>query len=317
MRTIWLLLCCTTLLNACAPLSSLPATGSPSLVIAHRGGAADAPENTLEAIRQSIDHGADGIWLTVQLSKDGVPVLYRPADLSALTDASGPVSSQSAAELAAVNAGWTFELPGQSGVRPYRDKPVGIPTLQDALRLVPMDMLLFLDMKALPAAPQAAAVARVLTDEHAWHRVVIYSTDATYQESFSAYPLARLFESRDATRFRLLHALLGAGCVEAPVASTWTGFELNRKLTVTEKFTLGEGRSEVDAVLWTPASMRCMRQDAAHAHILAIGINDAAAYRTAACLGVDAVLADSPREMAAIRAGWRRSSCPALEQGNR
>lgn len=157
MRTIWLLLCCTTLLNACAPLSSLPATGSPSLVIAHRGGAADAPENTLEAIRQSIDHGADGIWLTVQLSKDGVPVLYRPADLSALTDASGPVSSQSAAELAAVNAGWTFELPGQSGVRPYRDKPVGIPTLQDALRLVPMDMLLFLDMKALPAAPQAAA----------------------------------------------------------------------------------------------------------------------------------------------------------------
>ena len=60
-----------------------------------------------------------------------------------------------------------------------------------------------------------------------------------------------------------------------------------------------------------------MRQDAAHAHILAIGINDAAAYRTAACLGVDAVLADSPREMAAIRAWWRRSSCPALEQGNR
>src|SRR5437868_740495 len=77
-------------------------------VIAHRGGTGDAAENTLEAIRLSIAHHADAIWLTVQLSKDGVPMLYRPVDLSALTDTKGPVSAFTAAELARVNAGWSF-----------------------------------------------------------------------------------------------------------------------------------------------------------------------------------------------------------------
>ncbi len=84
-------------------------------IIAHRGGTGDAPENTLEAIRLALEHHADAMWLTVQLSKDGVPVLYRPADLSALTDAKGPVSARTAAELARVNAGWSFRQAGARG----------------------------------------------------------------------------------------------------------------------------------------------------------------------------------------------------------
>ncbi len=95
------------LTRVAADSGALPVTTLPKIV-AHRGGTGDAPENTLEAIRQSIAHHADEMWLTVQLSKDGVPVLYRPADLSALTDATGPVSGYTAAELARVNAGWTF-----------------------------------------------------------------------------------------------------------------------------------------------------------------------------------------------------------------
>lgn len=103
-RSGWLL-CCIVLLGACtstppaSPVATLP------LIIAHCGGTADAPENTLEAIRQAVDHHADAVWLTVQLSKDGVPVLYRPADLSVLTNAFGPVSERTAAQLAQVNAG--------------------------------------------------------------------------------------------------------------------------------------------------------------------------------------------------------------------
>jgi glycerophosphoryl diester phosphodiesterase len=58
-------------------------------------------------------------------------------------------------------------------------------------------------MKALPSEPQAEAVARVLDQERAWRRTLIYSTDAAYQQAFSAFPQARLFESRDATRKRL------------------------------------------------------------------------------------------------------------------
>ncbi|MDR8050299.1 glycerophosphodiester phosphodiesterase [Burkholderia cenocepacia] len=276
------------------------------LVFAHRGGAADAPENTLAAIRQAIGNKADALWLTVQLSKDGVPVLYRPADLFDRTGVTGQVAQYTANELAGMNAGLNFRDAG--GQRPYLNQPVGIPSLADALRETPRDMPIVLDMKALPAEPQVRAVARVLTEENAWSRVLIYSTDADYQRAFGAYPEARLFESRDATRDRLVKVLLHQGCESPPSKPAWAAFELHRKLAVTEKFTLGEGRSEVDGTMWTPETVACFRK-AAPVRILAIAVNDADAYRAAACLGIDAVLADSPGAMAAIRAETLKSGC--------
>lgn len=277
--------------DGAASVTSLPK------IIAHRGGTGDVPENTLDAIRQSLSHHADAIWLSVQLSRDGVPVLFRPADLSALTDATGPVSARTAAELAHVNAGWSFR---RGDTYPYRAHPVGIPTLQEALRIIPPEVPIILDMKALPAAAQTQAVARVLDEESAWSRVTIYSTEAGYQQSFAAYPQVRLFESRDATRGRLVRVLLNQGCVDAPPEHASAAFEMHRAMTVVETFTLGEGRSNVQATLWTPATVACFRQKP-DVRIVAIGVNDADDYRMAACLGLDAVLADSPLKMGAIR----------------
>ena len=71
---------------------------------------------------------------------------------------------------------------------------------------------------------------------------------------------------------------------------------------MTEKFTLGEGRSEIDATLWSPESVACFRQRSPQVRIVAIAVNNAADYEAAARLGVDAVLADSPATMAVIRA---------------
>jgi len=282
-------------------------------IIAHRGGTGDAPENTLEAIRQSIAHRADAMWLTVQLSKDGVPVLYRPADLSALTDTKGPVSAFTAAELARMNAGWNFR---RGDAYRYRDHPIGIPTLRQALQAIPPAMPIILDMKALPAAPQALAVARVLDEENAWPRVSIYSTEADYQQSFAVYPHARLFESRDTTRARLVRVLLNQGCVDAPAEHTATAFELHRQMTVVEKFTLGEGRSDVQASLWTPATVACFRQKP-DVRIVAIAVNDPDDYRAAACLGIDAVLVDSPLQMAAVKASMAMPLRCEARQGAR
>ncbi|BBU97322.1 hypothetical protein BML2496_32050 [Providencia rettgeri] len=60
-------------------------------IVAHRAGTADAPENTIYAIDLAKKNNADAIWLTAQLSKDNQLVLYRPSDLSSLTDHEGPV----------------------------------------------------------------------------------------------------------------------------------------------------------------------------------------------------------------------------------
>jgi glycerophosphoryl diester phosphodiesterase len=44
-------------------------------LIAHRGASAEAPENTLNAIRQAITLNVDWIEVDIHLSKDGVPVV--------------------------------------------------------------------------------------------------------------------------------------------------------------------------------------------------------------------------------------------------
>jgi glycerophosphoryl diester phosphodiesterase len=163
-------------------------------------------------------------------------------------------------------------------------------------------MPVILDMKALPAEPQTQAVAQVLSEENAWSRVTLYSTEAEYQRSFAAYPQAKIFESRDATRGRLVRVLLNEGCIDAPAEHSSAAFELHRTVTVVEKFTLGEGRSEVNATLWTPATVACFRQRP-DVQLVAIAINSADDYRVAACLGMDAVLSDSPAKMAEVRAG--------------
>jgi glycerophosphoryl diester phosphodiesterase len=305
--------------TGCGPasISAARADDSPvlPLIVAHRGGAADYPENTLLAIHGALENRADAIWLTVQLTRDGVPVLYRPADLSANTDGKGAVADLDFAALGRLNAGWNFAVADASSARryPYRAHPVQIPSLAEALRAIPPAVPVMLDMKALPAGPQTAAVARVLDEAHAWPRVMIYSTDASYQKAFAAYPQAQghLFESRDATRARLAAVALAQTCEDPPTPGTWTAFEFARRMELVETFTLGEARSPVTAKLWTPDAVACFHKNG-KTKILAIGIDDAEGYRAAACTGVDAVLADSPRTMRAIRAGMPQPlACPS------
>ncbi|RZT41727.1 glycerophosphodiester phosphodiesterase family protein [Cupriavidus agavae] len=272
-------------------------------LVAHRGGTADRPENTLVAIESALARRTDMIWLSVQLSADGEPVLYRPASLEALTNGSGNVADWSAAALARLNAGWQFAETGADGRQhyPYRGRAVPIPTLRQALRAIPAAVPVILDMKAMPAEAQTLAVARVLESENAWGRVLIYSTEQDYQQTFAAWPRARLFESRDTTRGRLVTATLGQECGPAPASGAWAGFEMRRKVEVVETFTLGEGRSPVNAVFWTPASVRCYRAGVP-VNLVAFGVNDQDAYCEAKRLGLDAVMVDSPEKMAAIRA---------------
>ncbi|MEV9638481.1 glycerophosphodiester phosphodiesterase family protein, partial [Burkholderia pseudomallei] len=61
--------------NVCVAAPGFPA------IVAHRGGTGDAPENTVYAISKALQNSADAVWITLQLSSDGVPVLYRPTDL--------------------------------------------------------------------------------------------------------------------------------------------------------------------------------------------------------------------------------------------
>lgn len=263
------------------------------LIVAHRGGTGDFPENTVLAITNAVAAGVAGVWLTVQVSSDRVPVLYQPLDLATLTDGAGAVNSRTALELGQLNAGWNFTSPGINGY-PYRQRPTPIPTLEQAIAVTPPDMPLFLDLKQNPAQPLVAAVADVLAKTGADARSIIYSTDADITAAASQQEGLRVAEERDTTRQRLLNIALNHHCDPPPAPGKWAGFELHRDVTVTEEFTLGTGVSEVRADLWNPASVECFKLQAGM-KLIGFAVKTGDDYRLAQKNGLDAVLVDSPR----------------------
>jgi len=296
MKTSSKLLLCTLLSGfVLAPMASAMPTAHAPQIIAHRGGTADAPENTLPAIEMALKNRADAIWITVQLSKDGIPVLYRPSDLKALTNQQGPVSQFTAAELAKIDAGWAFSS-GES--HPYRDKNIGIPTLENVLKAFPKTTF-YIDIKTQDAAPDkmAAALSGVLQQTHSLGRTRIYSTDAKYLEALPA-ALPR-FESRDLTRTALANITMAHECqIKPEKKSRWYALEMKRDVEVVEKYTLGEARSK--AILeWDKEAMDCFRSQG-EAHIILIGINNQADYQQAKKLGADGVIVNSPADFKKI-----------------
>jgi glycerophosphoryl diester phosphodiesterase len=67
--------------------------------IAHRGGYELGPENTLSTILLNLEKGARAFEVDVQLSADGIPVLYHDSTLKRLTGHPGKVGNFTAAEL--------------------------------------------------------------------------------------------------------------------------------------------------------------------------------------------------------------------------
>jgi glycerophosphoryl diester phosphodiesterase len=82
-----------------------PMSAGPPPVAAHRGNAADFPENTLPAFGSALHGGLKWVEMDVQLSADGVPFIIHDARLERTTRGSGDVRLLQSAELATVDAG--------------------------------------------------------------------------------------------------------------------------------------------------------------------------------------------------------------------
>src|SRR5579862_4654549 len=114
------------------------------LVIAHRGASSEAPENTLRAFTRALELGVDGIELDVQVTRDGVPVVFHDFTLTRLTGTRGRLADRTWAELQKLRVG---------------GEP--IPTLADALSLTRGRCILQIEIKkGAPVAPVLAAIRK-------------------------------------------------------------------------------------------------------------------------------------------------------------
>ena len=84
---------------------ALRAAGEPAFIAGHRGDRASFPENTLPALQGVLDSDFDFVETDIQLTTDGVPVLFHYLDVERTTNGTGLVADLTLAELKALDAG--------------------------------------------------------------------------------------------------------------------------------------------------------------------------------------------------------------------
>jgi glycerophosphoryl diester phosphodiesterase len=116
----------------------LPIKKKNFLVIAHRGASKYAPENTMSAFRLAHKMNADMIELDVQLSKDGIPIVFHDAKLDRHSNGNGFLSSFLFDELRQLDAGEWFSIEYQG------EK---IPSLKEVLEWAAGKILVNIEIK--------------------------------------------------------------------------------------------------------------------------------------------------------------------------
>ena len=130
-----------------------------TIVVAHRGASARAPENTMEAFRLGVEDGADAIELDVHLTADGQLAVIHDETLDRTTDRTGRVADLTMEELREADAGATFARPDDSGF-PFAGQGLTVPTLPEVLSWLPDEVGLVVEIKARAAADAVVEAVR-------------------------------------------------------------------------------------------------------------------------------------------------------------
>ena len=137
------------------------------VAIAHRGGSALRPENTLLAFDHAVSLGVDGLECDVQLSRDGEVVVMHDPTVQRTTDGTGAVKDLTADELARLDAGAQFSVDRNW---PYRGHGIGIPTLRSILKRYALPIVVEIKSDQPEVADR---VLEVIREAHAEDRVIV------------------------------------------------------------------------------------------------------------------------------------------------
>ena len=127
------------------------------MLIAHRGGAGLAPENTMVAFRQAVDvWAADMIELDVRATADGHCVVIHDDTVDRTTDGTGAVASMTLEQIRALDAGYRFSPDRKTF--PFRGRGATVPTIGEVLEALPSTPLTVEVKTAAAQAPLFAAI---------------------------------------------------------------------------------------------------------------------------------------------------------------
>ena len=255
-------------------------------VVAHQGGDGLLPGNTLPALAQAHDLGADVLEFDVHATADGELVAIHDATVDRTTEGTGAVAAMSLTALLALDAGHAW--PGGTQRPPYRGAGIRIPAVRGILAAFPSSTRFNIELKVDAEAP-AVALCGLLREGAAGGRALVAS-----------------MHDRPMSAFR-------AACPE--VATSATASEVRRFLVLTRLGLRGLFRSRALAmqVPRRAAGIQVLDADfVADAHALGLHVdvwtvNTREELRAMMLLGVDGVITDRPDLALAVRASLRQA----------
>lgn len=157
-----------------------------TLVVAHRGASARAPENTMESFRLGVEAGADAIELDVHLSQDGQLAVIHDETIDRTTDGVGHVEGFTMDGLRRFDAGANFTA--ADGAARVAGEVLRIPSLPEVLDWLPDGVGLVVEIKARRAVPAVIEALRGRPVREQGRVSVISFDEAAIEEAHALDP---------------------------------------------------------------------------------------------------------------------------------
>ncbi len=246
------------------------------IALAHRGGAGEAPENTLAAFEIAVTLGYRYLETDVHITRDGVLVAFHDDRLDRVTDRAGAIADLGILEVEEADAGYMFSPDGEDRF-PFRGRGVRVPRLEEVLMRWP-DARVNVDPKSDACVGPLAALLNRLG---AWERVCIGSFSDRRLRQIRALGDGRACTSMGPHSIALARLAatfgsmprLAADCLQVPIRR-------GRFLIVTERFVEAAHRVGLPVHVWT--------------------INDEATIDDLLDLDVDGIMSDDLRLLRAV-----------------
>ena len=253
------------------------------IAFAHRGGAGEAPENTLAAFEIAVTLGYSYLETDAHITRDGVLVAFHDDRLDRVTDRTGAIAELGIDEVEAADAGYVFS-PDGGGSFPFRGREIRVPRLEELLVRWP-DARINIDPKTDGCVEP---LAMLLDRLDAWDRVCIGSFSDRRLRRIRALGRGRACTSMGPHAVAIARLAapsgriprLGADCIQVPT-------HRGPIPIVTDRFVAAAHRMRLPVHVWT--------------------INDEATMDHLLDLGVDGIMSDRLRLLADVL-GRRRQA---------
>jgi len=175
--------------------------GAP-LLVAHRGGARLAPENTMAAFRRAVEWwGADMLEMDVHATADGQVAVIHDPTVDRTCGGTGEVAKLPWEELRRMDAGFHFlDLAGRPS---FRGTGVTVPLFQEVLTAFPGTRI-NVEAKVPSVTP---ALVELIRRHGAAHRVLLAATREEARAVHAGYPGPTSASRKQLLRLHLAHRL--------------------------------------------------------------------------------------------------------------